>query len=1314
MTTDRAALRAFGCEHLALTLLIALAAGGCAAPSGGTGSLSGAGAAGTGARASQRDARAELVALAARQVNKPDALAIAAPPPPGIPADLFTGPTGEAQARAALGLEEVLALFTDAADAAGAASATGPEQRIRDEDQLEATRAYVLGRSQRLAASFESAEASLRQAAKLSPRSAAIWRELGETYLARNNRAAAASSLRRAAELDPGDIRTLDVLSRLALERRDSKEAAALLARLYRMDMASFDPALPAAVSARLGRALSDLGYTTAGVQAMRTALTLPDVFTDPTNMQAELTQLYRQRGDLWRDAGDALLRQGDAAGAIEAYGKAGDLPTMSPASLPPRLVAAHLKLGRSADAALVVVDEAAARRGRLDEATLQLIRHVAANSSISGLLEPALAQVSSGLEPADAALAASVLTRARAAALADGPAAALLRERLAIAPADTAALRDLVSRLGATDAGSRLDETIRLIEAAPLNEARYARSMLEDVGGPEALLEALASRPGASSAAGVLLRARLLQEANRVEEADAALAELLVREPGFSPAIVGRVALLTRLGRYEEADVLLSGMAASTDPDLRLSKAMALVSLGRPEDALAELTPVLSNEAGGDEAGGDQAGGDQAGGDQAAGEKAGSDPQRVERLLVGARIALVMNDGPLAERWLREAMRIDPVRDEAFAGLVSLYVRGGALPSDDRLIEVLRAMREADPGNPTLRWLRAQEAAQRGALDVAMRELMELEQTSPERPGVCDALAGVWDALDREAEGEAWMRARLERRPSDAEAVGALATLLKAQKRTPEAISLLETELARTRDESLSRRLEAMLREDPAQRGKADELAKQRLARAPRTPETLAELAEIALAAGDYATVLQTTGQVLGPVVQQGRSLSAAVVQRLSRVTTGVAQAALAGKASAGEALELQRSLVRAAPSCAPEVYIAGIQLLVRTNAGLEALRDAAQQAGAAHESVRVLAYAAAVEALTQPATAESPVQARLDIAMGLLEHACMTLKPAPSQLHAFWVSLTLQSTRRGNAADLARALSVSRDVGNIDELLKELATIFPARNGGEFPPAEMAYQLAQLLNDREHQDLIEWQYRNAIRLKPDHIWANNNLGYRLLVDDRDIEDAHQMILRAYVAMLGNPAGAERASVTDSLGWARYKLGILHDEVNEAGEVVREGALTLLQRALVLARADPASADALSVLVDHVGDAYWAVGKTAEAVAYWTEAQSRAQAIIDRVKRQLTDESDDPLYNELRMVARGTTEKLAAVMAAQEPRISKIHREIAPPSPLRRGDAGGAAPAQGPQPLPLEVVPQPEPQPRPDPDAAGPGGMLR
>lgn len=91
-----------------------------------------------------------------------------------------------------------------------------------------------------------------------------------------------------------------------------------------------------------------------------------------------------------------------------------------------------------------------------------------------------------------------------------------------------------------------------------------------------------------------------------------------------------------------------------------------------------------------------------------------------------------------------------------------------------------------------------------------------------------------------------------------------------------------------------------------------------------------------------------------------------------------------------------------------------------------------------------------------------------------------------------------------------------------------------------------DIHYYLAMAYDSKGDASLAEWHLREYIKLRPDEPNAYNYLGYMLLQNDSDLEEALKFIKKAVEKEPKN--GAFR----DSLGWAYYKLGSLDDAITE------------------------------------------------------------------------------------------------------------------------------------------------------------------
>jgi tetratricopeptide (TPR) repeat protein len=106
---------------------------------------------------------------------------------------------------------------------------------------------------------------------------------------------------------------------------------------------------------------------------------------------------------------------------------------------------------------------------------------------------------------------------------------------------------------------------------------------------------------------------------------------------------------------------------------------------------------------------------------------------------------------------------------------------------------------------------------------------------------------------------------------------------------------------------------------------------------------------------------------------------------------------------------------------------------------------------------------------------------------------------------------------------------------------------------------------------------------FEEVIARSPDYDQALNYLGYMLADRGERLEYAHRLIERAVTISPDN------AAYLDSYGWVLYRLGN-YDQ-----------ALVHLQKAVTLGDD--------SVIFDHLGDVYQAVGDAQQARTWWERA---------------------------------------------------------------------------------------------------------
>ncbi|MEM9013848.1 MAG: tetratricopeptide repeat protein [Pseudomonadota bacterium] len=133
--------------------------------------------------------------------------------------------------------------------------------------------------------------------------------------------------------------------------------------------------------------------------------------------------------------------------------------------------------------------------------------------------------------------------------------------------------------------------------------------------------------------------------------------------------------------------------------------------------------------------------------------------------------------------------------------------------------------------------------------------------------------------------------------------------------------------------------------------------------------------------------------------------------------------------------------------------------------------------------------------------------------------------------------------------------------------------------------------------MND-ESDSAAEADLRRAVELAPDEPEALNALGYFWAERGENLEEAFDLIEKAIALQPKTPisfdglgwARSDLGDFVDSLGWAHYQMGNFDD------------AIVHLERAATL-RPDNA------VITDHLGDAYWRLGREREARYQWRAA---------------------------------------------------------------------------------------------------------
>jgi tetratricopeptide (TPR) repeat protein len=112
---------------------------------------------------------------------------------------------------------------------------------------------------------------------------------------------------------------------------------------------------------------------------------------------------------------------------------------------------------------------------------------------------------------------------------------------------------------------------------------------------------------------------------------------------------------------------------------------------------------------------------------------------------------------------------------------------------------------------------------------------------------------------------------------------------------------------------------------------------------------------------------------------------------------------------------------------------------------------------------------------------------------------------------------------------------------------------------------------------------DVLEADLKRVIKLKPDYAHAYNALGYTLAEKTNRLEEAKDLIEKAYKLSPEDPF------ILDSLGWVQYRLGHVDDAIKHL-------------QAAYGTRNDPE-------IAAHLGEVLWAAGQHDEAQRVWRAA---------------------------------------------------------------------------------------------------------
>ena len=574
------------------------------------------------------------------------------------------------------------------------------------------------------------------------------------------------------------------------------------------------------------------------------------------------------------------------------------------------------------------------------------------------------------------------------------------------------------------------------------------------------------------------------------------------------------------------------------------------------------------------------------------------------------------------AIQYFKDALKADPKAGEVYEELTDLYL---ALSKPADAIALATDTLKQDPENVDAHRMlgrvyfsmisKSNQQIDERALRMALQEFQKVTEKDPKDADSWVTLGKLYTGTNDTANAEKAYNAALAVEPDNEEALTGLAMVYGNLGDTAKAIEKLKAATEKNPNER-SLMILAKAYEDQKDYKDAADALRKALEMQPENDRLSRSLAEDLLFSDQFDEALKVYQDIASrspkdPLIP----LRIAEIYRGKHDFANAHKAVDAAKKVDSDGLEPRQEEVRIYQDEGKlDQAIAGLKSILDDTATKVYSKEAAQQRAAWCEELGMLNsqaghYPEAIEAFKQ---------------MSVVKDSGPTI--AYEVIETYRAAKDLASAQREADADLKKFpdeyqvvrahADVLADLGKTDEAIKELrgllngtrdrATLIALtelyEKGKKYDEAAQAVDEAEKLStsDEEKADvyfmrgaLLERQkkfdaseeaFRKSLVLNPQNHGAMNYLGYMLADRNVRLDEAYQLIQKAVDMEPDNGA------YLDSLGWVYF----------------RQGKLTEAENSLSKAIARPDTGQDPTVH-EHLGEVYYKLGKTKEAIAQWT-----------------------------------------------------------------------------------------------------------